>query len=195
MADITTLRGKLVFIDQWLNYTDLTPQWDDLRFPAQGINPLGSAAPPTIDTTTMPGTLLFSGSTDNHIAGVAQMPHSWYRGSAIKPHIHWAKTTTDSGSIAWQFRYAVASVGETFGAYSDWVDGTLSVSDSDTVGKHALTSFGSIDMTGIRESAIILWELRRDVSEDAIAADVRLFEVDFHFQANKTGTIGDIPVT
>lgn len=46
-----------------------------------------------------------------------------------------------------------------------------------------------------REAMALNDELRRDVSEDAIAADVRLFEVDFHFQVNKTGTIGDIPVT
>lgn len=34
--------------------------WDDLRFPAQGINPAGAADAPTVDTATRPGTLLFS---------------------------------------------------------------------------------------------------------------------------------------
>jgi hypothetical protein len=169
--------------------------WEDLRFPAQGINPAGSPAPASVDSSTYFGTLLFAGNTDNHIAGVAQLPHSWQRGTAIRPHIHWAKTTTASGDIAWRFRYAWADIGGTFSTYSDWQSpATGGVSHSNTANKHALTSFPEMSpATGVGESSIILWELMRDVSEDDVADAVRLFELDFHYQTNKSGTRSEVP--
>ena len=170
--------------------------WDDLRFPAQGINPAGSAAPPTVATTGFPGTLLFSGSADNHIAGVAQMPHAWKPESAVRPHVHWAKTTSASGVVVWQFRYSAADIGGTFGAYSDWITGTSVVEDSNTANKHALITFGDIDMIGVGESGIITWELRRyasDSSDTYNSVDARLFELDFHYEIVKLGTPNEIP--
>lgn len=65
----------------------VTPVWDDLRFPAQGINPAGAANAPTIDDvlTSFPGTLLFAGNAENVIVGIAQMPHAWAKGTSIRP--------------------------------------------------------------------------------------------------------------
>ena len=85
----------------------VTPVWDDLRFPAQGINPAGAIDAPTVDTTltAFPGTLLFAGNAENVIAGIAQMPHAWAKGTPIRPHIHWAKTTGSASAISWVFYY------------------------------------------------------------------------------------------
>ena len=168
--------------------------WEDLRFPSQGINPAGSAAPPTVDDTTFPGTLLFSTSADNLIGGVAQLPHSWQRGTAIRPHVHWAKTSSATGTVAWRLRYTWADIGGTFGAYSDWDTATSGVPNSDTANKHALATFAEIaPATGVGESSMICWELMRDVSEDDYGASARLFELDFHYQTNKAGTKSEIP--
>lgn len=176
--------------------TLLDTAWEDLRFPAQGINPAGSAAPPTVDDTTFPGTLLFSASADNLIGGVAQMPHAWLRESAIRPHVHWAKTTSASGVVVWQLRYTKADIGDTFGAYSDWITGTAVVSDGDTASKHALVTFGNVDMTGVGESGLVIWELRRfasDASDTYNSATARFFEFDIHYQVHKFGTPNEIP--
>jgi hypothetical protein len=63
-----------------------TGLWKDLRFPAQGINPAGSAAPPEVSTTT--GMLMFDKAGTEIIAGVAQMPHGWKSASNVSPHVH-----------------------------------------------------------------------------------------------------------
>ena len=169
--------------------------WDDLRFPAQGINPAGAAAPPTVDATTYPGTLLFSSSSTNVIAGVAQMPHAWKAGSEVRPHIHWAKSTSAAGGVIWQFKYVIADIHGTFGAYSDWETMTVAVSDADTAHLHALKRAAAITMTGKKESTMICWQLQRkhDDAADDYGADARLFEVDFHYQVSKFGTITEIP--
>ena len=172
------------------------PVWDDLRFPAQGINPSGQAAAPSVDRTAFPGTLLFSNTVANLIAGVAQMPHAWNRGTEIHPHLHWSKTTNAAGGVVWEWCYSIADVGGTFGAYSAWLPAESKVPDSNTASKQALDVFPWLDMTGYKESTMICWQVRRnpDATGDTYADAVRLFEFDFHYQSNKLGTVREIPV-
>ena len=169
--------------------------WDDLRFPAQGINPAGQTDAPSIDVTTFPGTLLFSTSAVNLIAGVAQMPHAWASGTAIRPHVHWSKTTSAAGGVVWEWCYSVADIAGTFGAYSAWIPATNPVPDSDTAAKHALSSFPEISMAGKKESTMIAWQIRRnvDATADNYAASARLWEFDIHYQVSKFGTVPEIP--
>ena len=171
-------------------------RWDDLRFPAQGINPLGASAPPSIDVDTakFPGTLLFAGNLDNEIAGIAQMPHSWFAGSAIKPHIHWSKPVGSANAVSWRFYYRiVGSVGDTSGAWSAAISGTLDAGVQTTADTHLFSSFGEIVMTGYKESSIVAWRVVRLGSSDADSGTARLFEFDIHYQATKLGTVTEIP--
>ena len=169
--------------------------WDDLRFPVSGINPAGAASPPTVDSTTFAGSLLFAHNAENVVAGIAQMPHSWLRGSDISPHVHWSKTTSATGGVVWEWAYAVADIGGTFGAYSDWAAGVDAVPDGDTANKHALAAFPDIDMSDYKESVCIAWKVRRnpDATADNYAADARLWEFDIHYQVAKLGTVNEIP--
>jgi len=169
--------------------------WDDLRFPAQGINPAGATDAPTVDTTTVPGTLLFSGSQVNLIAGIAQMPHSWLAGSAVRPHVHWSKTTSAAGGVEWEWCYAVAGAGEVLPAYSAWLPATEGVPNSDTAEKHAISKFPELTMTGKKESTIIAWQVRRNPAAvaDTYATNARFFEFDIHYQMSKFGTIPEFP--
>src|SRR5210317_2009075 len=93
------------------------PTWDDLRFPAQGIDPVGSASPP--DVSTDDGSLLFANTTDEVITIIAQMPHAWHEATAIIPHVHWSKTTSAAGTVAWKCEYKRANPGDTFGAFTE----------------------------------------------------------------------------
>lgn len=169
--------------------------WDDLRFPAQGINPAGATNAPTVDTSVVPGTLLFSGSAVNLIAGIAQMPHAWFAGSAIRPHLHWAKTTSAAGGVEWEWCYAIAGAGEVLPAYSAWLPATEGVPNSDTAGKHATSKFPELTMTGKKESTIIAWQVRRNPAAvaDTYATNARFFEFDIHYQMSKFGTIAEFP--
>ena len=164
--------------------------WEDLSFQAAGINPLGAADAASYDTTTYPGTLLFVGNLDNNIAGVAQMPHAWAEGTAVRPHIHWTKTTADASGLAvdWKMRFAVANIGTALPAMSAFVDGTLASGDLTTQEKHNLTAFGDLSMTGATVSAIVVWELVRYGSTDAYNSNARLLAVDFHYQRNTSGS-------
>lgn len=168
--------------------------WTDLRFPAQAINPVGAVSDPTVDTvqTSFPGTLLFSGSQDNMIAGVAQMPHEWYVGSTLHPHIHWMKVTGSASAVTWEFYYRIlGGPGTTAGAWVGPVTGTLAQGDQTVTDQQLVTTFGNINLAGYAESCMLAWRIYRRGSSDADSNQVRLLEFDIHYQVEKTGTLGE----
>lgn len=174
----------------------VTPVWDDLRFPAQGINPAGAANAPTIDDvlTSFPGTLLFAGNAENVIVGIAQMPHAWAKGTSIRPHIHWSKPVGSSSAVTWEFYYRhLGFAGDVAEAWVGPVAGTIVVGDQTETNNHLITSFGEISMTGKRESACMNWQIRRQGGTDADNGTARLYEFDIHYQVDKFGTETEIP--
>lgn len=163
-------------------------RWDDLRFPAVGIALGGVTSPPGQATD---GSLLFDSDVAETIAGIAQMPHGWKEGSTIRPHIHWMKTTSDSGDVRWAFRYKIADVGDVFTGWSEWdYQETPLVGIGDVANTHGITSFTPIDMTTYSISCIILWQLGRDAGDDddTYAEDAKLLEFDIHYQIDASGS-------
>lgn len=174
----------------------LTGAWEDLRFPAAAINPLGATSPPSLDDTVtgFPGTLLFAGNAENIIAGVAQMPHSWRAGSTIRPHIHWSVPVASAAAVTWQFYYR--HLGFAGDAAEDWVGpiaGTIVAGDTGTADAHIISSFGDLLMSNRRESSMICWQIRRQGGTDANNGTARLYEFDIHYQIDKQGTATEIP--
>ena len=190
---------KHVTVEELLRGTGIAacvPVWDDLRFPAQSINPPGTLDGPTVDATEtgFPGTLVFVGNADRILCGVAQMPHAWEKGTAIRPHIHWSKLTGSAGAVTWElFIRILGFAGDAPGAWSSALPVTYTEGSPLVTDEMLISGFGDVDMTGQRESAMFAWRLYRRGSTDADAASVRLFEFDIHYQIDKLGTIPEIP--
>jgi hypothetical protein len=175
------------------------PVWDDLRFPSQSINPPGALVDPDVESTT--GLLLFDDGRIEIAAGVAQFPHSWLVGSAIVPHVHWQKTTSAAGNIAWRLEYELVNNGAV--AAMDYgsaltVNAPVSgMTDDDTANQVLISSFGQIDMTGASLSSLLLWRLSRlgGEAEDTYGADARLIEFDIHYQIDSNGSMTEFSKT
>ena len=188
-------------LEWWYSANDVDT-WDDLRFPASSINPAGQTGGAAIDTeeTDFPGSILFVHTGPTMIAGLAQIPHEakYGVGGELRPHIHWAKTTSAAGEVVWDFRYRwIGNVGATAGDWSAADNGTLGVSHSDTANKHALTAFSAISLADKRPSAMLAFRLYRTPTAggDNYDATARLFELDFHYQrtAGRRGTLLEYP--
>lgn len=161
---------------------------EDLRFPAQAINPPGAVTDPSRDTTD--GTLLFASGFDSVIAVVAQMPHDWAVGTSVTPHIHWCKTTSAVGTVKWQYRYRVANLGSVFSAWSAWVNiETVEYSHGDTADQHALYTATPLSMTGKLASCVILFNVMRQSfgGTDTYGADAKFIEFDMHYLRGSAG--------
>lgn len=171
-------------------------RWDDLRFPAASINPVGGVGAATVDTNS--GVLLFSGVADNAAAGVAQMPHGWAKGTTIKPHMHLRFPTSAAANTRWLFEYDIANVNEDFtnalGTYTALA--TITVANPQNVNRHVIAPFGDLTMAGRRESCVILWRITRLAASDAADTDgnnCALLEFDIHYQIEKEGTVEEYP--
>ena len=164
--------------------------WEDLRFPAtvQRRHPINNEHP-AFDTTT-PG-LLFRHTATDSVYMIAQLPHAWLEGSALRPHVHWTKTDSEAGGVYWQLEYKWAAIGATVDTnYTPIGSATPSVSDSDTANKHALTTLPQIVATGKKVSAMLLMKLSRvhDNSDDSYGNSARLMEFDIHYQVDSFGS-------
>ena len=167
------------------------PTWEDLRFPAQGIDPGGAAASPTRDNDT--GLLIFSAVLDNVIAGVAQMPHAWLTGTSVRPHLHLRFPTSNAANTRWKFEYDIASTNGNFsgamGTYKTLK--TITIPNPQNVLKSVIQGFGDLDMTGFGLSSIIMWKisrLRASDAEDTDANTCALMEFDIHYQSSRAGS-------
>lgn len=176
--------------DEWVQRSRHT-YWEDLRFPAQGINPAGTSSPPTVVTSgTFKGTLLFSFSATNIIAGIAQVPHAWKTETSLEPHVHWCPTTAGAGNVAWRFSYQLAQINGTFPAAMTTAGIEVDAADG-TANKHQYHEFTAIPMTGLRGvSTCIVWTLERvggDAS-DTYGATARFLELDIHYELDLPGS-------
>lgn len=158
--------------------------WEDLRAPATAINPPGADADPDVSTST--GLLLFDKDATELCFIAMQMPHSWVEGSVIVPHVHWHKTTSAAGTVAWRLRYRYANPRGTLSAWSAPITATPTpVTDDDTAEKHAISTFSSLQYTEGKISMMWLFELARVGADDTYGADAELLEFDIHFQVTQ----------
>lgn len=163
-------------------------EYDDVQFPAAGMNPTGLPSPPTVDNTD--GTLLFASGADNIVGICFQIPHGWSEGTAIGPHIHWCKTTAAAGTVKWQLKYSVQKPGAVLPSFSSFTDGTDQVADADTANLHAIRKWAEITTTGMTVSTICKFVLQRTSSggADTYAANAKLLSFDIHVAKDSNGS-------
>lgn len=200
--DPATVQGIVATQPSWvapvlnLLVQECTVRWDDLTFAASGvtINPIGAVANPARDETEtdFPGTLLFSGSAINVLAGTLQMPHDWAEGTVIRPHIHWTKPAGGAGDdVAWQLYTRIWKRGEAPGAWVGPVAGELSLNHNGVAEAEAITTFGDVAMTGMPVSTNLAWRLYRQGATDAFNGTARLIEFDVHYQVDSRGSTSE----
>jgi hypothetical protein len=160
--------------------------FEDLRFPATAINPVGAPSPMTFDSTNLGFTASAAGTTS--IAVIAQLPHSWKTGSSIYPHVHWEPTTTDTGNVVWNIEYKWTSTNETEPATFEYIQTTQA--GSGTAFTHQLASLPSISGTGETLSSILSIKISRGGSSslDTYADDALLKEFDIHYEVDSFGS-------
>ena len=162
------------------------PAWDDLRAPATGINPAGSAASATVDTED--GSLLFANGQVQTVAITFQMPHTWKVGTDVSFHIHWCKTTAAAGTVKWQAKYKWTNIGDVIPPFSAFSDGTEAIPNSDIANKHAIFEFTDYFGVGKTISSQITIVLQRNTTGDTYGATVKLLEADIHYQVDSFGS-------
>jgi hypothetical protein len=160
--------------------------YDDITFPATGLNPPGAVSDPGRNTTD--GCLDFDAASTELIAGFVHMPHTWKEGSTLYPHIHWSPTSTGGGNVLWRFSYSVADA--TTGVFPAFTDVDVLAAAGTVSAKQLNTGFGTIVMTGQKIGRGVKWTLARIGGDgtDTYGADAKLLELDFHYEIDSVGS-------
>lgn len=166
--------------------------WEDLRFPAVGVNPPGAVSDPGRSVAT--GCLLFDAAGVEVVVLQAQLPHSWKLGTPLVPHVHWTKTSDAAGDVVWRLQYkwfGINAVGD-----AEWTTLTASTPvestpDTDEADKHLITAFDEIPTAGKKISDMLILNLARlgDDVADTYNADAQLLEFDIHYVLDSLGSI------
>lgn len=189
MVSTGTINYRLESCDTQKSYN---PEWADDRFQAQALNPTGAVGAPDRETdeTKFPGSLLFDNETVEIIGVNEQVPHEWFEGTSLMPHIHCSKTTSAAGNVVWHLYYRKINLGV---AASSWVGpiiGTLRQPELNTANVEVIYDFGDIPMEWKKASCNIAYKLYRKADDvgDTYGADMRLHEFDVHYQKNTNGS-------
>jgi hypothetical protein len=147
---------------------------------------------PRVDADT--GTLLFRPNKPQQICGIAHLPHRWHEGTPLRPHVHWQKTSDESGDVVWELDYDVVTNGEvaprTYNIHMEALETEQCAHDDDTMDRLLITCLGKMNMEEHVGSDLIFWRLLRKASDtlDTYPSDARLCTFDIFYQANTLGS-------
>lgn len=183
------LKGELVPYEGATRDLDITgyhllyDQWDDLRFPATQ-DKQGSNLKPDYDETNN-GLLFPQNDTSEIIYIIAQIPHSYKYGTALRPHIHYIQTGATLPVFKLKYRwYELGSAVPSFTT----ITSTTVVFTYTSGSIHQLLQFPEISGTGIdMVSSIMDIQLWRD--DNVVSGDVLVKEFDIHYRSDTLGSL------
>ena len=169
----------------------LSPRWDDLRVSVATAKLRGNSDPTFASFKTNGSgstgvySYNFSATTNQELFFSVQLPHAWKEGTSLRPHAHWCSTGSATGNVIWGLEYAIADIGGVFGNSVILTTDPLSVTGAAFT--HYVSSFGTIDMTDMDASAVILCRVFRDATTDTFAGMTFLTDIDFHYLTDTPG--------
>jgi len=175
-------------------------QWDDLRTPANAIKITGALNLPVWDVflpNPGPGTQLLWFDNSDQVFFNIQMPHDWWEGTTIYPHVHWVPVNGAAGNVVWYFEYTWANIDAVFPATTtvDFLDAAAGTANTHQIATHSIAGAQvSIAGTGHTISSMLVCRLYRDAGGPAPAPDTYkalagLLEFDIHYQKDSFGSV------
>lgn len=163
--------------------------WEDLRFPAGVAAPANPSADVTVDVAN--NSIIFETGcgtnrlTDDHIWGVAQMPHTWKTSSVVSAHIHFLQTNADQTNC-WYMYYRLAPKGGARNPVWTFIGPATNYYSLGAGTNHQMAIFSGIATPNMNQSGIIDWKVFRLGSRGT--GNIDLKEFDIHYQiATPTG--------
>lgn len=200
---ITTRSGKggeLTWNELDGNFSDLDTRtgsgWRDLIVPLQVQ--VGNPNAPTLNVfrNNIQG-YSFTDGDNTEATAVFHIDHDYKLGTALYPHIHWSISGTETGTVRWGFEYTFAK-GHQQAAFGASTTVYVEQAADGTAYKHYVAEVSdgnAIPGTNIEPDTLVICRIFRDGAHinDTLAADVFVFCVDMHYQADRFSTPNKAP--
>ena len=167
--------------------------WDDgCVVPPSAIDPVGPDAPMTVITAPADylGCLQADAIGESCIVNF-QVPHSYARGTDIKPHIHVVRNdnSDNTGNVEFEAKFRVIPLQGTAFAWTAHSDGSTAVQPADGADKSGLISWTLSNSTySFGVSDIIICAFRRKA---LATGSVAVTSADLHIQKGPYGTVAE----
>jgi hypothetical protein len=195
----TTLHGAVVASTFRLE----TPVWDDVCTPLLTVASFGTFKPAVLTKMPItPGEIYqyafqkqTTAANEQEAMFSIQLPHSYKRGTAVYPHLHFIPATTNGGNIVWGLEFVS---GPLVGAYPT-ASTTYFMTNSATLRTNmtmVIQGWPAIPGTGMKESSCIfgrIFRYSRSTGADTYTSDVFGISFDLHFQRDTLGSTDEIP--
>lgn len=140
--------------------------------------------------TSIPGsqgvfTYIFPAGERRELFFTAQMSHGYKIGTGMHPHLHWAPTDDQTGSVRWGLEYTLASPITSFG------NSTILTNDdpAEAAYKHQISDLGRIPGQQAVSFMIVGRMFREgDHTNDTYPSGAALLEFDIHYLIDSIGT-------
>ena len=162
--------------------------WRDFNFSPSSLGTTFGSNP---DIVQIPGTNLEvavfagSGGTTEEVSTVIELNHEYAEGTDIRPHIHWAPTTTATQTVRWQLEYAIVANNTVVSSST-----TIFVDDATSGNAFEFTAveFPVISGSGLEIGNQVFFRLFRDPAGDTYTADAAVATFGFHYQIDTNGS-------
>ncbi len=170
-------------------------KWQDLRVSLLSTNAAGSNPPGLVKilaTGSSQGIFCygFDRNTEEELYTSVQMPHGFHKG-ILDPHVHWQSTDNSIATVVWAIEYVTQNYNQVGSPASEIIRAIQE--SSGTARKHQIAEFPHINLSGVKDSAIILLRFFREAgsSSDTYNADAIATDLDFHYQFRQSSPGSD----
>lgn len=169
------------------------PAWQDLRVSLLSTKLSGSNEPGLTVVRTNGGgsqgvlTYAFDKDSEEELYTSVQLPRDCYK-TVVEPHLHWMPSGTGAGTVTWCIEYSLTNHLATQPAVTTIA--TCSQSTNEIDRQHLIADFPAIDISGAKDSAILLFRVYRAAANASDTYDADAFATDFdlHYQVRNKGS-------
>lgn len=170
-----------------------SPNWNDLRVSATVTAKGGIRDPDFVKFadngagSTGVYTYAFASNIEEELFFITQMPHSWAIGTDVDVHVHWGASSAAVGDVVWGIELTTSGIG---GSMATTTIYTATGATTGTAKTNEYTDIVNLNTAGWELSQLLVGRIFREAGNvaDTYNADAYLFELDFHFQQDSSGS-------
>lgn len=167
-----------------------TPLWNDVRIPMSSLR-AGSGAPSPQNFVGTVRAYQFRNGFTERLEFELQAPHGFNEGSTygLRLHVHWScNSATTPNTVGWKVDAIVSNIGDPAGFSGPLTYGPVTGLTT-VANEHVITSIHTF--TGLKDSALIVGNIYRDIGDTYAGNDVFGLSLDAHYAVQQVGSLDE----
>lgn len=166
------------------------PLWNDVRIPMSSLR-VGSGNPQAQNFIGTIRAYQFRNGFTERLEFELQAPHGFNESSTygLRLHVHWScNSATSPNTVGWKVDVTVSNIGDLSGFSAPVTYGPVTGLTT-VANEHVITSIHTF--TGLKDSALIVGNIYRDIGDSYAGNDVFGLSLDAHYVVESAGSLDE----